>query len=185
MENLSGISGKLNALIPAASEAMPAIELYMDQVLEYIAQNPVSFSEDDRLTSAMVNNYIKDGLVPRAKGKKYSKNHFASLMIVARLKQVLSVKYIGNLLRRSKDESGECDYYEAFRVIMKSVCADAAAELSKETDSLSGVALRFAVDSYVKKVVSEYIIDMLVQEGKDKGEKPKQKNKSNAQGHEK
>jgi hypothetical protein len=176
MDELNAVSKRLAELIPASSDSMPAIELYMDQVLEYIGQNPVSFSAEDKLTSAMINNYIKDGLIPRANGKKYNKKHFASLMIVARLKQVLSVKYIGKLLRVREAESGEGDYYEAFRATMQSVCADAAVALSKDTAALSAAALHFAVDSYVKKVISEYIIDMLMQdEGPKKEEKQKTK----------
>lgn len=175
MDKLDAIGGQLTELIPASSDSMPAIELYMDQVLEYIAQNPVSFSADDKLTSAMINNYIKDGLIPRANGKKYNKRHFASLMIVARLKQVLSVKYIGKLLRLREAESGEGDYYEAFRMTMQSVCAEAAEALSRDTASLSAVALHFAVDSYVKKVISEYVIDML-----SPGDSPKKEEKQKA-----
>ncbi len=47
-DQLQPVSERLAELIPASRDAMPAIELYMDQVLEYIAQNPVSFSGEDK-----------------------------------------------------------------------------------------------------------------------------------------
>ena len=40
----------------------------------------------------MVNNYIKDGVVPRAEGKRYHAEHLAYLTMVCVLKQVLAVK---------------------------------------------------------------------------------------------
>ena len=46
----------------------------------------------------MVNNYIKDGLVPRADGKRYGPVHLGYLTAVCALKKVLPVRDIGALL---------------------------------------------------------------------------------------
>ena len=40
------------------------IALYMDQLISYMPRQLIHFDENEALTSAMVNNYIKDGLVP-------------------------------------------------------------------------------------------------------------------------
>ena len=53
---------------------IPTIDLYMDQLLTYIdAQlRPLVAPDEKLLTASMVNNYTKNGLVPRAAGKKYN-----------------------------------------------------------------------------------------------------------------
>ena len=44
----------------------------------------------------MVNNYIKDGHLPRAEGKRYSKAHLAYLTELCALKTVLPVREAGS-----------------------------------------------------------------------------------------
>ena len=44
------------------------------------------------LTPAMINNYIKDRLIPRAEAKKYTPAHLALLIMIGTLKQVLSIR---------------------------------------------------------------------------------------------
>ena len=64
----------------------------MDQLISYMPRQLIHYGEGESLTSAMVNNYIKDGAMPRAEGKRYSRTHLAYLTALCALKQVLSVK---------------------------------------------------------------------------------------------
>ena len=57
---------------PVPWEQMPDFGLYMDQVLNYMERQVIRFGSGETLTAAMVNNYTKSGLVPRADGKKYA-----------------------------------------------------------------------------------------------------------------
>ncbi len=173
---LEKLCSELSNLNPQDYDSLPDIELYMDQVLEYISKTPISFSSEDKITSAMVNNYIKAGLVSRANGKKYDKRHFVNLLIIARLKQVLSVKYMNTLFESIFSENGEKEYYEKFRAMLNTCCEDAVKKLSNTDVELSALALKFAVESYVNKVVSEYILDMIFIE-KDSEETSKSKEK--------
>ncbi|MFA7206355.1 MAG: DUF1836 domain-containing protein, partial [Saccharofermentanales bacterium] len=55
-------------------EALPDLDLYMDQVLTYMDRQLSLFQKDEEnklLTSSMINNYVKDGLIPRPEKKKY------------------------------------------------------------------------------------------------------------------
>lgn len=70
----------------------------MDQLISYMPRQLIHYGEGEALTSAMVNNYIKDGALPRADGKRYSRTHLAYLTAICALKQVLSVKDAGALL---------------------------------------------------------------------------------------
>ena len=54
-------------------ERLPEIYLYMDQVLTYMDKQLHLFERDEKtslLTSSMVNNYVKDGVLPRPEQKK-------------------------------------------------------------------------------------------------------------------
>ena len=109
MEELEELRDRMERQRPVAWESFPDIGLYMDQVISYLPRQLVHYGEGDLLTSAMVNNYIKDGLLPRAEGKRYSKPHLGYLTAICVLKQVLSVKEISRLLtagrkRKSSDE---------------------------------------------------------------------------------
>ena len=46
--------------LPAWKE-LPDIGLYMDQLISYMPRQLIHYGEGESLTSAMVNNYIKDG----------------------------------------------------------------------------------------------------------------------------
>lgn len=93
-------------------QMLPDIGLYMDQVQTYIDRQLGLYLKDEQdrlLTAAMINNYIKDNLIPRAEGKKYHPVHLALLMITAALKPVLSMQDLNKLLdgcRESEDASG-------------------------------------------------------------------------------
>ena len=60
----------------------------------------------------MINNYVKNGLIPHPDKKKYTKEHLAGLMAVCMLKQVLSIQDIKTLLT-GWEITGET--YELFR----------------------------------------------------------------------
>ena len=73
MEELNALRERMREQRPVAYGAMPDFPLYMDQVLSYMERQVLRFDEGDVLTSAMVNNYTKNGLLPRAEGKKYTR----------------------------------------------------------------------------------------------------------------
>ena len=70
---------------PVAWDRLPEIYLYMDQVLTYMNKQlePLTRTEDAApLTSSMINNYVKDGVLPRPEQKKYSREHLAMLTMI-------------------------------------------------------------------------------------------------------
>lgn len=69
MYDLTVLRERLRTQRPVPWDQLPDFSLYMDQVLSYMDRQVIRFDEDDGLTAAMVNNYTKSGLVPRADGK--------------------------------------------------------------------------------------------------------------------
>ena len=46
------------------------------------------------LTSSMINNYVKNGIIPKPVNKKYYRDHIGVLMVVAVLKELLPLESI-------------------------------------------------------------------------------------------
>ncbi|MGI5984672.1 MAG: DUF1836 domain-containing protein [Clostridiales bacterium] len=139
----------------------PDIELYMDQVLDFLSRSRTSLRDDDRLSSAMVNNYIKADILPRARGKKYSREHLVYLAVILRLKQVLSVKDTGALIKADKQDKSDEEFYERFRNMVEASAKDISEKALSSDDSLPEVAMRLAVESYLCKITCEYLIDII------------------------
>ena len=76
---------------------IPNIDLYMEQVITYIEDSlKVLYCDENEkiITSAMINNYVKQKIVSPPKKKHYNKNHIAYLIVVCILKKILSLPEI-------------------------------------------------------------------------------------------
>lgn len=85
---------------------MPRIELYLDQVLSIITQELSSlYAPDEKIvTGAMVNNYVKQRVVPAPTRKHYTRRHLASLLFVCAFKRVLSISQIAQIFSIGHEE---------------------------------------------------------------------------------
>ena len=100
-EALRNWADELNGVHLPRWEELPKLDLYMDQVLFYIndtlaflivctSENGKKSKFDDKLiTAAMINNYVKQGLIPKPEKKRYNREQLAYLMVYVLLKQVL------------------------------------------------------------------------------------------------
>lgn len=150
-------------------ESFPDIELYKDQVLSYLARTPISHRSDDEITSAMINNYIKAGLLPRSNGKKYSKEHIAYLTIISKLKQVLSVGDTKTLLDMDFAEADIADRYDKFKGVYEIMLQVMREDLKKSPgQNLADTAMQFAVISYISKIACEFLIDSIAKDEPEK-----------------
>lgn len=83
-------------------EEIPDIDLYMDQLLFYIERvfQPLeSGSREKILTTAMVNNYVKQKLISPPLKKRYSREHIAYLIVISVFKNLFSIQEIHQLLQ--------------------------------------------------------------------------------------
>lgn len=159
---------------PAKWEEIPDIDLYMDQVLSYMSRQHAGLETGENLTSAMINNYIKKDLLPRAKGKKYNREHIAYLTAICLLKQVLSVADTGRLLSAQIEERSEEEirsfynkYIQAMDEEFKKVSEDFC--VSQDKKALSDTALRLAVSSYAQKLACQQILEFLEESEENAG----------------
>lgn len=85
---------------PIALSDIPEIELYVDQVTEFIEQKlsqQKRNSKDKLLTKTMINNYAKAGILMPPRRKRYSRQHIALLLLLYNSKQILSINDIALL----------------------------------------------------------------------------------------
>lgn len=102
----------------------PQIELYMDQVLQILEQalEPFAPSGKEKLiTSTMINNYVKQGIVSPPQKKRYNRNHLAYLLVVCVLKQILPIADICKLIRLQIDACPIEQAYNYFCDVLETV----------------------------------------------------------------
>lgn len=66
---LSDLHATLNGWTLPRWRQLPEVDLYMDQVLLLMEKYLRSATGEQVVTSAMINNYVKMGALPRRKGK--------------------------------------------------------------------------------------------------------------------
>ena len=114
MEEISAFRRQLETLRPADWETLPDFPLYMDQVLSYMERQTIRLDESDALTASMVNNYVKQGIIPAPKAKRYTANHVAMLTVICLMKRTFSMDDIHSLLRVSAATHGIDHAYNFF-----------------------------------------------------------------------
>lgn len=163
MEELEQLKDKLTMERPVSWVEFPDIGLYKDQVVSYMHRQLINFGDEGQITSAMINNYIKDRLLPRADGKKYSREHLAGLTEICLLKQVLSVRDTGLLLHQELDEGDPEGFYFKFKQILDEALTKTAEQINPnwEVEALSDMALRLAISSYCDKIACERLLEII------------------------
>lgn len=154
---------------PPAWEELPGIPLYMDQVILYLGESLELFQREGSslLTSSMINNYVKTGLIPHPDKKKYTKEHLAGLMAVCMLKQVLPIQDIKTLFSGGMDPHT----YALFRQAHTETCHSLEETCASGAD-LKQAALLLAAEANAKRAAAQRILSLL---GEDVPKKPKEK----------
>ena len=179
MEELEELKEKMTSQRPAEWEQLPDLALYMDQLISYMPRQLIRFeSSGDALTSAMVNNYIKDGLLPRAEGKRYGREHLAWLTVICALKSVISMREMADLFEAlGEKEKPPRERYEFFLEQLDQSLNKVAGPLEPERpeEELATLALSLALDSYASKLACQRVLGILreKQPSRDEGKKKK------------
>lgn len=186
----SGIErfSKMNkrATLPTFDE-LPNIELYMDQVIALVNRYLAFFCENEDenvITHAMINNYVKQKIIPVPVKKRYSRVHLACLIMIGALKQTLSIPTIEFLLPNDCDEEQAEVIYNKF-VDSWENSFDMAIEMLEEQlkmlaeqkryDDVYNLATDMAVGSNVFKVFTDKMIYLHPDNAVKKAEKQEKK----------
>lgn len=152
-------------------DELPDIELYMDQVITLMGKYFGSLSSDEQfLTSSMINNYVKNDVIPAPIKKKYSRTHLFRLIIICIMKQVLPITDIGlmiNSLLKTKTEAEVLDlfaeqYEKEYLSTTKTLDAKTADNSSdSEEEALSLAVMHAATIAGVSKIYAENTLEKI------------------------
>lgn len=111
-------------------EELPDLELYMDQVLSLVGRYLPS-GEDKGLTASMVNNYVKQKVLPPPVNKRYGRRHLAALLMLCTLKSVMPISAVQQLFESWGGADGLEQLYADFRQLYSQVNSAVAARLGQ------------------------------------------------------
>ncbi len=101
-----------------AWEEIPNIGLYMEQVTallkQYLDYLPPELKEEQFITAATINNYVRRGLMPEPVKKKYYRVHIAYLVMICSLKQCLSIATLHTMIPMGLSEEEVRETYSAY-----------------------------------------------------------------------
>lgn len=166
--------------LPRWSE-LPDIELYMDQLVtlveRYTAPFKVDQTGDSLLTSSMVNNYVKQKLIPAPKKKKYEKRHLARLIIITILKQAFDISIVQAGIKWQMETSDYRYAYDQFCTQMEDTIqlflgAEDVVKFEIDVADLDFRPIQMATIALTSKLVTEKSLNILthVENTQSKGE---------------
>ncbi len=109
---------------------IPSIDLYMDQMIDYLedALSALHRPGEKIITSSMVNNYVKMGILDAPKGKKYGRDNIARLIVIDILKQSFSIGEIDQLIKQQVLSFSTERAYDYFCSSLEQACRALFAE---------------------------------------------------------
>jgi hypothetical protein len=168
--DLSAWSESLSTFHLPRWEELPTLELYMDQVITLIDQylSPVIQPEKHSLlTSSMVNNYVKKGMIPPPEKKRYNQKHLAFLVAITLLKQVLTIPEIKTGILFQGKVVGIRNAYNLFceeqEKAIWMVCQEAIGVVDTTTTEpipVELIAIKGATRSLANKLLAEKTIEL-------------------------
>lgn len=145
--------------IPLWNE-LPELDLYMDQIIVLMEKYLGATAKDKLITSSMINNYVKLGIIPPPQKKKYSKTHIAYLIIICSLKSVMPIPdikiLIDDKLKNSSIEELLNEYSKLYSDSANKIC-----ELSEtfEKENKLNPAMYLAVSASICRFSSEVFLN--------------------------
>lgn len=99
-------------------EQIPDLGLYMEQVIallrQYLDYLPPELKEEEFITAAAINNYVRTRIMPEPVKKRYYRVHIAYLLVICTLKQGLSIALIRKLLPTGLSEPEVREIYSRY-----------------------------------------------------------------------
>ena len=148
-------------------EEFPEIDLYADQVISYLNTHLEFFQLDETkpiITGTMINNYVKQKVIPRPEKKKYNRDHIGYLFVICILKNVYSISEIADLLMYQATFAENAQAYNRFCVELETCIEHSfnqqnppiAEERSAGSKLLCQVTTSISHKLFVEKVINKY-----------------------------
>ena len=152
---------------PNSWDDIPDIDLYKDQVLSYMERQLMDSENGESLTGAMINNYVKQKLIPPPVKKRYDQGQVARLYCICLLKQVFSIADVGALMTIQTKSYPFPQAYNYFCTELESALQATfstrdfsspshASQVTPESELVRSAALSFANKLFATKFLALY-----------------------------
>ncbi|MBQ8080159.1 MAG: DUF1836 domain-containing protein [Oscillospiraceae bacterium] len=147
-------------------EEFPDLEIYMDQMIVLINRY-LPFQEHDKpVTASMINNYVKQGLMPPPVRKKYGRSHLAYLVVICLLKDALGMAVIERMFppgiegamleeRYNSFVENQCKAYQFVADNIDSVAIPLLGEEDPSTRRIHDLVMQVAVSASITKNLAD------------------------------
>ena len=173
-------------------ESLPDLDLYMDQVIQFLDKQLYIFQTstmDKQITPSMINNYVKGEVLPSPIAKKYNKEHLALIEEICTLKQVLSIAEVKQIIDSEyKDSLVKAEIFNKFNRLNNEKIEASVLEAFKhlndieenDTQALTELAMDFAMTANTYIQISKRILYLIrtyeiAEKAKEAMEKRKEK----------
>ena len=145
------------------SEELPELDFYMDQIISIMEKNLsiLSVSGVKFITPAMINNYVKLGIIPPPIKKRYTKEHICRLIIICALKSVIAIPAIAELIEMMTRTRPLYEVYDVFCEAYENMLCRAAltskeiiSEAEGHDEALSKLALFMAINAGTTQLIA-------------------------------
>ena len=183
MDNIKKWAEEMSEYEPVSWDRLPQIYLYMDQVITYMEGHLKPFESEDGgklLTSSMINNYVKDNVLPRPEQKKYSPEHLAILTVICMLKPVLSLPNISYLINEQRHHN-KGRLYDMFCITqasaMKEVCERVEKVSPRRENEMLRLAVELTMEANARRIAAEKIVNEMSAQQREKNKEDARKSK--------
>ncbi len=157
------------------SRELPDIDFYMDQVVSIIERqlSHLSFEGSNKvITPAMINNYVKLGIIPPPRKKRYGKEHLCYLFIICALKAVMPIPAVSQIIKTQIKQRTVYELYDIFCEAYENMFKEAT-ETSEEIlledmesfeDSIAKLSLFMAINASTTQLISALAVKIFPEE---------------------
>ncbi|MBR6208820.1 MAG: DUF1836 domain-containing protein [Oscillospiraceae bacterium] len=107
-------------------EDIPDLGLYMEQVIlllrEYLDYLPPELKEEQFITAATINNYVRIKVMPEPVKRRYYRIHIAYLIVILTLKHSLSIALIQQIIPMGLSEEEVEQLYSSYAEQHRNAC---------------------------------------------------------------
>ena len=164
IQEAGAFEGKLqNFRLPRSNE-LPELDFYMDQVVSIMEKylNILSTEKDAKfITPAMINNYVKLGIIPPPKKKRYTKEHICYLFIICTLKSAIPIPSVTDIIKahlknRTIYELYDlfCEAYEKLLFRAYETAKEICTEEEEADEGFAKVALFMAISTSTSQLIA-------------------------------
>lgn len=146
-------------ILPEFNE-IPDVGLFLEQVQRFVS-GYLKPLENITLTTSMISNYVKQGIISKPVRKQYFREQIADIMFVAAAKSVISLDNIKLVLSLQKEQFTPQAAYEYFRSELTDELENVFEPAHKDEDNCDSSEYRLLIRNICISIAQKVYLDAL------------------------